>query len=155
VAEETVRTSPERRRAAGESGQAIVEFCLALPLVALLLGVGFNGWNSMDLSVQLTSAARAGAIQAANDLGTNPTATQKAADDATAAVNAEQGTTNVYQDTDPSAGDYVSVTEPPTQTTTAGTNLNVVVVTITTTPVALVPFIHSLSITASATARYS
>jgi Flp pilus assembly protein TadG len=146
-------SSPERTRAAGESGQAIVEFVLALPLVALLLGVAFNGWNSMDLSVQLTSAARAGAIQAANDLG-NSTSSQQAWNDATAAVNAEQGQTTLYQNTDPSAGNYVDMTTNPNETTTAGTVMKTVKITITTTPVALVPFVRSLSITSSATARW-
>jgi len=141
------------RRAHDESGQAIIEFVLVLPVVALLLGVAFNGWNSMDLSVQLTSAARAGAIQAANDLGGGETQ-QQAWNDATAAVNAEQGQTTLYQNTDPSAGDYVNMTTQ-SETTTDGTTMQTVKVVVTTTPVALVPFVHSLSVTASATARYS
>ena len=145
---------PEAGRRRDESGQAIIEFVLALPVVALLLGVAFNGWNSMELSVGLTSAARAGSIQAANDLGANPAQTQKAWDDATAAVNAEEGVTNVYQNVNASAGDYVSMTTAP-QSVSGGVTMNVVTISITQTPVALVPFVRSLTVNAHATARYS
>ena len=61
----------------------------------LLLGVAFNGWNGMQESIRLTSAARAGAIVAANDLtstSSHPAMTQdQALDDATTAINAEEG----------------------------------------------------------------
>jgi Flp pilus assembly protein TadG len=149
-----MRSCPERTRAAGESGQAIIEFVLALPVLALLMGAAFNGWNSMEMSVGLTSAARAGAIQAANDLGANKTQ-QQAWNDATTAINAEEGQTTRYQNVNPSAGNYVNLTINPSESTTGGTVMKTVKITITTTPVALIPFVHSLSITASATARYA
>ena len=63
---------PRRRsRQRDESGTALVELALVLPLVILLLGVAFNGWNGMQATIRLTSAARAGAIVAAADLTSN------------------------------------------------------------------------------------
>ena len=147
-----------RRR--DESGQALVELVLVLPLVALLLGVAFNGWSGMQLSERLTSAARAGAIQAANDLGsTNPPPAQTVLNDATKAVNAEEGVPGVYQDSDSSADDYVSMT--PSQQTITTPNggppliINVVTITITQRSSSLVPFVGTFPVTAHATARYS
>ncbi len=78
-----------------ETGTALVELALVIPLVMLLLGAAFNGWNGMQESIRLTSAARAGAIVAANDLtasSSHPAMTQsQALADATTAINAEEG----------------------------------------------------------------
>ena len=151
-----------RRR--DEGGQALVELVLVLPLVALLLGVAFNGWNGMQLAERLTSAARAGAIQAANELGNaNPPATQTnqtVLDDATKAVNAEEGDggSAVYQDSNSGADDYVSMTtsQQTISTPNGGTlNINVVTITITQRSSSLVPFVGTFPVTAHATARYS
>lgn len=46
----------------------MVEMVVILPLVLILLSFAFMGWDSMQQSIRLTSAARAGAIKAANDL---------------------------------------------------------------------------------------
>jgi Flp pilus assembly protein TadG len=152
------RPAAERRRGrrGGESGQALVEFVLVLPVVALIMGVAFDGWNAMQLDIRLTSAARAGAIQAASDLAAND-APQTAWDAATAAVNAEEGDTGVYQDTDPSAQNYVHMATS-TQSVTAGNGpiaMNVVTITISRTPATLVPLVSTLSVNTTATARYS
>jgi len=141
-----------------EAGQALVELVIVLPLVALLLGVAFNGWSGMQLAERLTSAARAGAIQAANELGSaSPPSTQTVLDDATKAVNAEEDS-GVYQDSDSGADDYVSMTTSPQTISTAngGTlNINVVTITITQRSSSLVPFVGTFPVTAHATARYS
>lgn len=136
-----------------ESGQALVELALVLPLMALLLGTAFNGWSAMQLSVRLTSAARAGAIEAANDLANAPAQTQTAWNDATSAVIQEEGDTTVYQNTNPSANDYVGMSV--TTQAQNGVTINVVTITITEPSVAFVPFVHDLSVGVHATARYS
>jgi Flp pilus assembly protein TadG len=138
-----------------ESGQALVELALVLPLVALLVGVAFDGWNSMQEAVRLTSAARAGVLVAANELGgaTPPTQSQVLTD-ATAAVNAEEGDTNVFQSTDSGANDYVTMTTP-SPVTTNGVTMNIVTITIHESSVNLVPFVGNLPVTTHATARYS
>ncbi len=141
---------PDRRR--DEAGQAVVEMALVLPLVALLLAIAFNAWSAMQLSVRLTSAARAGALVAASDLGKNDTAKQ-AQDAATAAINAEEST-NVYQDINAVAANYVSMSQPPPQSV-SGVNIDVVTVTITESSTTLIPFVHDLSVNAHATARYA
>jgi len=150
-----------------ESGVALVEFALVLPVVALLMGAAFTGWNGMQMSVRLTSAARAGAIQAAADLGADQNGVASAAisgaqqqaawDDATQAVNNEEGTTGVYQDTDPNGGNYVAMTlQSQAVPGSGGTiSVNVVKVTISDTAVTLVPIVGNLPVTATATARYS
>jgi len=136
-----------------DSGQALIEFVLVLPVVALLMGVAFNGWSGLQLSIRLTSAARAGAIQAANDLAAHPTQTQTAWNDATTAVNQEEGVTNVYQNTNGAADGYVNMAI--TTTTTGGVTVNVVTVTISEVSFTLVPIVKNIGVSAHATARYS
>ncbi|HUI04448.1 MAG TPA: TadE/TadG family type IV pilus assembly protein [Acidimicrobiales bacterium] len=145
---------PRRGRGRDEGGQAIVELALALPILALLLGVAFNGWNGMQLSVRLTSAARAGAIQAANDLGTNPTDTQTAWNDAVTAVNEEEGVNTLYQNVNAAANDYVTLSTS-TESVSGGITMHVVTITIRETTSSLVPVVASFPVTAHATARYS
>src|SRR5580693_2663826 len=84
--------SGTRRR--DESGQALVEFALVLPLVILIVAVAFNGWDGMQKTIRLTSAARAGAIVAASDLAAGDSQ-QTAWNDAVTAINAEEGDTSV------------------------------------------------------------
>jgi len=141
------RAGNRRGRRRDEGGQAIVELALALPILALLLGVAFNGWNGMQLSVRLTSAARAGAIQAANDLGTNPNDTQTAWNDATTAIN-------VYQNVNAASNDYVTLSTS-TESVSGGITINLVTITIHETTSNLVPVVASFPVTAHATARYS
>jgi Flp pilus assembly protein TadG len=152
-----------RSRRGDESGQALVEFALILPLVVLLIGVAFNGWNAMQLDIGLTSAARAGALQAANDLANNtfsdPSCTTVACD-ATNAINQEESTT-IYQYTNPSAANYVSVTTPPQITipdTPPGAptvTMNIVDVSISPAAVDLIPYVGDISVNVHASARYS
>jgi len=146
-----------RRR--DEGGQALVELVIVLPLVALLLGVAFNGWSGMQLAQRLTSAARAGALQAANELGSqSPPSTQTILDDATKAVNAEEGVSGVYQNSESGADDYVSMTTSAETISTAngGTlNINVVTIAVSQRSSSLVPFVGTFPVTAHATARYS
>jgi Flp pilus assembly protein TadG len=143
-----------------ETGTAIVELALVVPLVILLLGIAFNGWNAMQSSIRLTSAARAGAIVAANDLtnsSTHPSlSTGVALTDATNAINNEEGSTNpaIYQSSDSSANDYVSLSES-TQTVSGGISMSVVTITISHSSVSFVPFVGSFPVTTHATARYS
>jgi Flp pilus assembly protein TadG len=143
-----------RRR--DESGQALVEFALVLPLVILIVAVAFNGWDGMQKTIRLTSAARAGAIVAASDLAAGDS--QPAAQDAAVnAINAEEGVTGVYQDANSSQPNYVGI-QTPQQTLSSGTTTVIVkVVTITVSPssVTLVPYVGHISVTTHATARYS
>jgi len=130
-----------------------------LPLVILLLGVAFNGWNGMQATIRLTSAARAGAIVAAADLTSNinhaPTSTPQALADATTAINDEEGVTGVFQSTDPSANDYVSISTPSPDVISSTVSMSVVTITISQTSVSFVPFVGSLPVTTHATARYA
>jgi len=126
--------------------------------VALLLGVAFNGWNGMQASIRLTSAARAGAIAAASDLSTTPdhaaTTQPVALQDATTAINAEEGVPGVYQSVNSAANDYVSMSVQPSQNI-SGQSVNLVTITISQSGVSLVPFVGSLPVTTHATARYT
>jgi len=141
-----------RRRRRDETGQALVEFALVIPVIVLLMGTAFNGWNAMQLSLRLTSAARAGAIVAANDLAANAAQVGPALTAATAAVNQEEAT-NVYQSCT-SGNDCVSLAQT-TQTTPSGATINVVTITIAQGSVPLVPFLGNIAVTAHATARYA
>lgn len=147
-----------RRRNHDESGTALVELALVLPLVVLLLGAAFNGWNGMQESIRLTSAARAGAIVAASDLTSSPshTATTQstALADATTAINAEEGATNVFQSTDSGANNYVSIALTPNETISGSVTISVVTITISHASVSFVPFVGSFPVTTHATARY-
>ena len=135
-------------------------------VVILLMSVGFNGWNGIQLDVRLTSAARAGALQAASDLAADmrlnpaqpPTLAQinAALDDATAAINAEENST-IYQHVDPTK-DYVTILPSHNDVTAPGERtitINVVTITISQASVALVPVVGNISVTAHAAAEYS
>jgi len=130
----------------------MVEFVVILPLVVLLFGVAFTGWQGMQSSIRLTTAARAAAIVAANDL---QTAKGNALDDATLAVNQEEGVTNVYQDTSSTADNYVSMSVSADTLSSAGLTIDVVKISVAHTVLPLVPGVWKLSVTSSATARYS
>lgn len=140
-----------------ESGQALVEFALVLPLLILLMSVAFNGWNGIQLDLGLTSAARAGAITAANDLSQGQGA--NALTDATSAINAEEGVTGVYQSTMAGAPNYVSISETPDTVTAippeSPITINVVTITISGASVSLVPVIGNIAVSAHATAEYT
>jgi Flp pilus assembly protein TadG len=132
----------------------LVELALVIPLVILLLGVAFNGWNAMQESIRLTSAARAGAILAASDLTTTPVNTGQAATDATTAINAEEGTPGLFQSTDSGANNYVSIATQ-TDTISAQVTISLVTVTISHSSLSFVPFVGSFPVKTHATARYS
>jgi Flp pilus assembly protein TadG len=144
-----------------ESGQALVEFALVLPLVILIVAVAFNGWDGMQKTIRLTSAARAGALVAGSDLAAGDSQLT-ALTDAVTAINAEEGVTGIYQAA-PTQSSCVNLTNcvalvPSQQTLSSGTTTVVVrVVTISIYPssVTLVPFVGHISVTTHATARYS
>ncbi len=142
-----------------ESGTALVELALVIPLVILLLGAAFNGWNGMQHSIRLTSAARAGALVAASDLTSTPshpaTTQSQALADATNAINAEEGDTNVYQSVNSGANNYVSIALTPNETISGHVAISVVTVTISHASVSFVPFVGSFPVTTHATARYA
>jgi Flp pilus assembly protein TadG len=146
------------RRRRDETGTALVELALVVPVVMLLLGIAFNGWNAMQESIRLTSAARAGAIVAAGDLSTTSThvalSEPQALTDATAAVNAEEGVTNVYQSDNSGANDYVSISEQ-TKINVSGVTINLVTITISQSSASFVPFVGSFPVTTHATGSYS
>lgn len=143
----------------------MVEFAIVLPLLMVLMAVAFNGWNALQLSIHLTSAGRAGAIKAANDLAAGDS-TQTAWNDATEAVNLEEGLSagsgascisgSTYQNCDPSGSDYVSFSTT-NQTTSTGIALSVVTVQISSPADTLIPIpgLDDLNVTAHGTATYS
>jgi Flp pilus assembly protein TadG len=166
----TRRNGSHRRR--DERGQALVEFALVLPLVILLVGVAFNGWNGIQLSLRLTSAARAGAIQAANDfandltdptlnpadLAPNSTYFASAWTDAKNAVNQEENT-NIYQNSSSSNPYYVNMTETtqnvPADVNSPSSTIYIVTITISRASITLVPVVGNFAVSAQADARYS
>ena len=131
----------------------------SLPLVILLLGIAFNGWNGMQESIRLTSAARAGAIVAAKRSVGDPNGsnTRTVLDDATTAVNEEEFGPGAPVSTK-------TMTRAPTTTsacrrrqpiTPTDVTINVVTITISQSSASFVPFVGSFPVTTHATARYS
>jgi Flp pilus assembly protein TadG len=149
-----VRRGPGR----DESGQALVEFALVLPLLVLLVGIAFNGWDAMQVSIRLTSAARAGAIAAANALSLDePTNSVKQA--AIDAINQEEGGGSTFQG-DSSQPNSVSVVTNTSESLNDDGNgdtgtIGTVTVTITPSSITLIPFVQQISVATHATARYS
>ena len=139
-------------RRGDERGAALVEFALVLPLLVLLVGIAFNGWDAMQVSIRLTSAARAGAIAAANALVDQDT-TSQAQDLAVAAINQEEGN-NLYQDQQQSQPNYVNINTTP-ESLNGGGAIGTVTITITPSSITLIPFIQQISVATHATARYS
>jgi Flp pilus assembly protein TadG len=145
-----------------ESGQALVEFALVLPLLVLLVGIAFNGWDAMQVSIRLTSAARAGAIAAANALADQETTTQ-AQDAATNAINQEEGGGSTFQDLpgESSQPNYGNIAVNPGETLSSGGGIGssgtigTVTITITPSSITLIPFVQQISVATHATARYS
>jgi Flp pilus assembly protein TadG len=140
----------------GERGTAVVEFALVVPLIMMLVGIAFNGWSALQSSIRLTTAARAGAIAAANDLGPpNNKTTSTALTDATTAINNEEGVTNVYQHTNAAANNYVSLSISTDTLSGTGVTINVVTIQIMHQVTAWVPVASLPPLNAKATARYS
>lgn len=140
-----------------ETGTALVELALVVPLVILLMGAAFNGWNGMQASIRLTSAARAGAIVAASDLSTTPshapTSIHQAQVDATSAINNEEAA-SIYQSDDSGANNYVNIGTS-VESIADGATIDVVTITISHSSASFVPFVGSFPVTTHATARYS
>lgn len=138
-------------------GQAMVEMSLILPVVLLLLGVAWTASDAMHNSIGLTSAARAGAIIAAGDLTLDSSSAGRttALNAATAAVNAEEGTSGppaLYTTDDGSSLcplNCVTLTYP-----TNSSSINLAQITITHSVLSGVPLVSSIDISAHATARY-
>jgi Flp pilus assembly protein TadG len=125
---------------------------ILLPLLLLLFGIAFTGWDAMHRSIGLTSAARAGAIKAANDLGVSKTTQQVAWDDAKDAVNQEEGT-NVYQDSTPGADNYVLMSPTP-DVIDGSLTINVVTITISHEVPTDIPTVTDIHLKVHASARY-
>jgi Flp pilus assembly protein TadG len=162
-----------RCRRGDEAGQSIVEMALILPFITLLIAIAFTGWNALQQTIRLTTATRSGAIKAANDLS-GYIATNKLQcsamvsgstawtndfsqsptpqDDATSAINAEEGVTNTYQDNSASSDNYVSLTS--AIDNDAGVSVYVVTITISHQVATWFPFLSAPHVTATATARY-
>ena len=139
-----------------EAGQSAVEFALVLPVIILLVAIAFNGWSALQSSIRLTTAARAGAIAAANDLGPpNNMSTATALADATTAINNEEGVSGVYQHTNAAADNYVSLSTSTDTLAGTGVTIKVVTVTITHRVTAWVPVVSLPQLSARATARYA
>ena len=104
TAPESAYACPTASRRRRQSGQALVEFAIVLPLFLFVLGGGFTMWQGLHGSVNLTSGVRAGVLVASSDLRNRPSTLTPptAADLATAtadtvnAINAEEGVVNKY-----------------------------------------------------------
>jgi Flp pilus assembly protein TadG len=139
-----------------EAGQSAVEFALVLPVIILLVAVAFNGWSALQSSIRLATAARAGAIAAANDLGPpNNKSTATALADATTAINNEEGVAVVYQHTNAAANNYVSLSTSTDTLSGTGVTINVVTINIAHQMTAWVPVVSIPQLSTRATARYS
>lgn len=137
---------------------------LVLPVFLLLLAVGYTGWDAMHQTIGMTSAARAGAIVAANDMQ-NSVSQNQALSDATVAINAEEGSGTTYKcQTSPAVGscsasacsnDCVTLsTSTGTQSGSAGLTIDLVTITITRSMSADIPLVSGVRVAATATARY-
>ncbi len=144
----------------------MVEMAIVLPLMLALLAVAYTGWEAMHTDIGITSAARAGAIQAtyAYDqkydadiaAGDSPAvadadAMPMAAPAALAAVNSEENTT-MFQPAGPTCTKAcVKVTEVPS------TNYrpSILVVSITESVSAQIPVLPGMTIQAQAGATTS
>jgi hypothetical protein len=126
------------------------------------VGVAFNGWDAMQVSIRLTSAARAGAIAAANALADQETTTQ-AQQAATIAINQEEGGGSTFQDSPGQASqpNYVNIAVNPGESLSNGGGIGssgtigTVTITITPSSITLIPFVQQISVATHATARYS
>jgi len=74
--------------------------------------------------------------------------------DATTAINEEEGVNNVYQNVNAASNDYVTLSTS-TESVSGGITINLVTITIHETTSNLVPVVASFPVTAHATARYS
>jgi Flp pilus assembly protein TadG len=63
-------TTQSRSRRQARGGQSLVEFAIVLPLMLLLVGGAYTMWTGLHSAIGVTSAARAGALTAANQLAT-------------------------------------------------------------------------------------
>jgi len=129
----------------------MVEMVLILPLVLVMMGAAFTGWDAMQHSIRLTSAARAGAIKAADDIQAGQSA--NALNDATTAVNQEENVTNVFQNTNPAGADYVKMAQATDNLNGSGASINTVTITISNAHVTVMPFVWNMTVTTFAIAR--
>jgi len=129
----------------------MVEMVLILPLVLVMVGAAFTGWDAMQQTIRLTSAARAGAIKAANDIQAGQSV--NAWSDATTAVNQEENVNNVFQNTNPAAADYVKMAQATDNLNGSGASINTVTITISNVHILVMPFVSNMTVTTSGTAR--
>jgi hypothetical protein len=116
------------------------------------VGIAFNGWDAMQVSIRLTSAARAGAIAAANAIALGQSSAAQG--DAINAINQEEGGGGTFQ-ANPSRPNYVNVVTNSSEPLSNGGTIGTVTVTITPSSITLIPFIQQISVATHATARYS
>jgi Flp pilus assembly protein TadG len=133
--------------ATASKGQALVEMALVLPVMALLLGVAYTASDAMHSTIGLTSAARAGAIVAANDLRNSMSSTQ-ALTDATSTVNAEENV-NIYQSGGGCTDNCVTLAQP----TGGSSSINLVQITITHSVTSALPLLSGIKVSTQAAAR--
>ncbi len=121
---------------------------LILPVVLLVLGAAYTGWDAMRQTIGLVSAARAGVIMAANDLQNGKSSA--ALSDATAAVNDEEGVSGLFSSGPGCTNNCVALTSGPGPLSAVG----LVTITITRSVGTDIPVVPGINVAAHATARY-
>lgn len=157
----TTGRRPRRQEAAGQS---LVEMSIALPLMLLLVASAFTLWIGLDGSIGLTNAARAGSLTVATQLAANsvmpaagpgapytPAELSAVLPYATAAVNAEEGVTNLYHSAPCSSGQSCVSLSSANVPTGGGAYLPVVTVTVTEMVHPQVPVVNGFTVRAQAT----
>jgi Flp pilus assembly protein TadG len=131
-------------------GQALTEFALIAPLAFLLLAGAVTGGQLMVAAINLTQAARAGAVMAAQDYTAGTTTTQQTSDAVTAA-NDEEGGLNTITCTPTGSvpASCVSVTNTSESSSSAPEEVKV---QIWQTVSPFIPLVSGISIGSSATA---
>ncbi len=132
---------------------------LILPVMMLILGAAYTGWDAMRQTIGLSSATRAGVIMAANDLQNSKSASDLL--DATAAINAEEGVNGLftYSGEPGKPPGYVCTNNCVSLTTSAPgisgvATFGLVTITITRSVGTDLPIVPGINVAAHATARY-
>lgn len=154
------RVTRHRHRQRGSGAQAVVEFAIIFPVLIVMLAGSFSVYMAINTDIQMTSAARAGAVEASYLLA-NDTPPLTATDDSNAvaaaqsAANDDWGSSKFSQTQTPftlvcSAPCVILTTPAPLEPPLTGTAVQEAQITVTDTLVPTVPFSFTINLSASA-----